>query len=130
MSKRTIRLKIKSRVTKTDIQDINITLLAIVSIMQASEIFYKTDWLIGSIKYLILVLSIVILCLQYVDRKVSIRSTFLIAGVTTVLAYTCIRTRNFSFFLICLFLITGKSTTIDNFVRRSLNVLIIFGGGI
>lgn len=129
MNKCTIRLNAKSRITKTDIQNINITLLAIVGIMQASEIFFKTNWLVDAIKYLILVLSIAVLFLQYTERKVSIRSTVLIAGISSIIVYTCTRTQNFSFLLIYFFLITGKSMTIDNFIRRSLKVLIILGGG-
>lgn len=126
---RIAHLKLKSKLNKYDLMNINITLLAIVGITQESELFSGLTWFLDFIKYLILLISILILFLQYRERKVSIRSGLIIFGIITVLAYTCVQTRNYSFLLICLFLLTGRATTIENFLKRSLDILILFGGG-
>ena len=129
MSELTLRIRPKSKVTKTDIENVSIALLALVGIMQTSEIFYVWDEFIDAIKFLIFLLSIVVLYLQLADLMLSYRSFARMLFIVGILTYTCIRTKNFSFLLICLFLLTGRSTTIENFVKRSLKILIIFGGG-
>lgn len=125
----TIRMKQKTIVTKSNLQNLNITLLAVSGIMQASAVFAFLGWLVDGLKYLILILSLLVVFLQYADKRLSIRSSLIISAISAAIAYTCIQTGNFSFLLICLFLITARSTTVDNFVKRSLDVLIILGGG-
>lgn len=122
-------MKHKSRITKTDIENINITLLAMVGILQSSEIFSVWSGVVDIIKVLIAMLSAMVICLQLADGKVSYRSFFLTVVIALIIVYTCVHTENFSFMLICLFLLTGKSTSIDNFVNRSLKILIWLGGG-
>lgn len=121
--------RLKSKLNIYDLMNFNITLLAMVGITQASELFSDLMWFSDFIKYLILLISILILFLQCIERKVLIGSGLIIFGIITVLAYTCVQTRNYSFLLICLFLITGRATTIENFLKRSLDILILFGGG-
>lgn len=123
------KIKVKTKINKDDLESVSITLLAIVGIMQASELFFTCVRLSDILKYLILLLSLAVIFLQFRERNITSRNMIWMMFIACIIAYTCISIDNFSFQLICLFLLTGKSTSIDNFVRRSLKVLIILGGG-
>lgn len=122
------KIKLKTKVNKENIESVSITLLAIAGILQVSKLFYTWDWQSDFFKYLVLLLSVLVIFLQFKERKITGHNLILMVFIACIIVYTCICTSNFSFLLICSFLLTGQSTSIENFVKRNLKILVIFGG--
>lgn len=118
--------KLKLQITKQNILNGNIILLGITGIMQSSMIFEKYTVLIDILKWIILFQGIVIFLMQCIE-SFTYANLIITTIISALIIYTCICTSNFSFLLICIFLVTAKSISIEKFIRYSYNIL-KFGG--
>lgn len=126
-----MRLKIgvqrSTTIGETEIVKICVLLMCIASILQYSMIFQTWSILINGCKYLIPVLGAVVTIMK--ARRVADFWSFLLGCVAgTVVLFTCLRSGNFSYLLVCIILILSHRLKVNDFVRISYITLIIGGG--
>lgn len=118
-------LKIKrfnQKVTKDVILNWSVILLAVTGILQDSMVFNQCGILIDILKWILLIQNALVFLLQFAEIF-TFNNVIKTVTLSLLVMYTCVRTSNYSFLLVCMFLVIAKSITIQEFIKYSLNIL-------
>lgn len=122
-----INLKSNIKVSETDILKFAVMMMCISEMLQSSIIFQTWTFLINALKYMVPVLGLLVFFLKQ-RKKTSIGIAFKSIVICAIILCTCLLTKDFSYLLVCIILVLSRNLKIDDFIKISLSVLMIFGG--
>ena len=114
-------------VTEVDILKLAEMLMCISGMMQSSVLFASWSIVYDGLKYMIPVLGALIVILR-IHSVTKLRYIMTTLGISILIVLTCILTKDYSYFVLCIILVLSKKMTINDFVRISFKVLLFFGG--
>lgn len=117
--------KINFKITDNDLLKFAVALMCISGMLQSSAVFESWTIVINGLKYMVPVIGAFIVFLRHntETRLVYIIKSILISGIILL---TCVLTQDYSFLLVCIILVLSKTLNINELIRISLNVLVVF----
>ena len=113
------------KVTDNDLLKFAVFLMCVSEMLQTSVIFSSWTIVIDGLKYMVPIIGVFIVFLR---RHTSTHFTYILKCilVSSIIIITCFFTKDFSYFLVCIILVLSRYLKIDDFIRISFRVLIIF----
>lgn len=117
--------KINWKVTDNDLLKLAVILMCASGMLQSSVIFNSWTVVIDGMKYMVPIIGMFIVFLR---RNTGTKLSYILKSIliSSIIALTCFLTNDYSFLLVCIILVLSKNIKIDDFIRISLNVLVIF----
>lgn len=120
--------RITWKVREIDILKFAIILMCVSGMMQASVVFTSWTIVISVLKYMVSILGMFIVLLR-LNTSTYLTYILKVILISTIIMLTCLLTKDYSYLLVCIILVLSRDLKIDDFVKISLKIVTLFGGG-
>lgn len=120
--------RITWKVKEIDILKFAIILMCVSGMMQASVVFTSWTIVISVLKYMVSILGMFIVLLR-LNTSTYLTYILKVILISTIIMLTCLLTKDYSYLLVCIILVLSRDLKIDDFVKISLKIVTLFGGG-
>lgn len=120
--------RITWKVREIDILKFAIILMCVSGMMQASVVLTSWTIVISVLKYMVSILGMFIVLLR-LNTSTYLTYILKVILISTIIMLTCLLTKDYSYLLVCIILVLSRDLKIDDFVKISLKIVTLFGGG-
>lgn len=120
--------RITWKVREIDILKLAIILMCVSGMMQVSVVFTSWTIVISALKYMVPILGIFVVLLR-LNTSTYLTYILKVILISTIIMLTCLLTKDYSYLLVCIILVLSREIKIDDFVKISLRIVTLFGGG-